>query len=351
MSALPYYKRFPSNFLRGIQHMTVEQIAVYTVTLELMYDGWAPVEDRTAKQRRDLAAMCGLSVRKFGTTLEELLAAGKLHRDLSGRLSNRKFEQLAKDRGIDTAATSEKSGKKPKDDRPDNRGDKLPASNGNKDLTPGDGGLTRARANPEPRIQNTEQNSAAPGLSQDAEHTVESEILQICRAMGVDLQASTHRHGWAYRWARMRTELDITVGDMIAAIETFKGQNIKFDEVRSLGLFKDRAIEKRVARQLNERLAARAPAPPPPAELTDREWFDALKLFLRAGVWAPSKGPSPLQPGCRAPGALLDQAEKKWIEQGNHPETFTQEGLGSVKWREHNAGPIPHPIPFAPRSK
>jgi hypothetical protein len=52
-----------------------------------------------------------------------------------------------------------------------------------------------------------------------SEQVVESEIAQICRALGVDLQASTPAHNWAYRWARMRVELDITVDDMIASIE------------------------------------------------------------------------------------------------------------------------------------
>lgn len=374
MTALPYYKRYPTQFLRGIAHMSAEQIAVYTVLLESMYDAWQPIEDRTAKQRRDLARTCGLSVRKFGTVLDELIAADKLVRTASGRLSNRKFEQLARDQGIDfrgdyrvdnrwenmshpkdqgliTVATPEKNAKKPVDNRIDNRADNRGALNDTKGLEGENGGL-RARANIEHRTKNLDSTGPSAPLSIAAAEVIESEIQQICRAIGVDLRQDTKRAGWPHRWVRMRTEHRITVDDMVAAIATIM-PSIRPDQVKSLGLFKDRAIEKRVARELDDQLlgVGKVHQVAQVATFTEREWFDRLALFLSLGAWSRVEaGPSPLQPGCLAPADLLDRAEAKWNAQGQHPESMYV-GNHKAAWI---AGKTPQlvnsPAPFAARA-
>jgi uncharacterized protein YdaU (DUF1376 family) len=360
LTVLPYYKRYPAGFLRGIQNMTVEQIAVYTVLLEVMYDAWETVEIRTPKQRRDLAVMCGLSPRKFGTTLDELIGLDKIQRTLSGRLSNRKFELLAKDRGVITAATPEKSGKNTRDNPADNRGDNQVDTNGTNGLTPHEDGLTRARANIEPRTQNLEQSGdqaqeqagqgtppSEPALGETAEQIVESEISQICRAIGVDLQRDTRRHTWPARWVRMRTENNLTVRDMLAAIDSFSAQ-FKGEQCTSLALFKDRAIEKRAARELGDRIAGRMTATKAieASTLTDQQWKDQLALFIRLGSWDRATfGPSPLEDGCIVPITMLDNAERYWIKNGNHPEAMHHGGT-RVAWERGKAGSVREITPF-----
>ena len=353
MTTLPYYKRYPAGFLRGIQNMTVEQIAVYTVLLEVMYDAWETVEIRTPKQRRDLAGMCGLSPRKFGTTLEELIEADKIQRHLSGRLSNRKFEQLASDRGVITAETPEKTGEKARDNRAENRDDKSPANNGNNGLQ-GKTPVSHARANIEPRTQNPEQSSAAPsaagskpGLGEQAEQVIETEIAQICRALGVVLTSSTHRHAWPARWVEMRTAHNLTVGDMVAAIDSYPAQ-FKGDSVKSLGLFKDRAIEKRQARELGDRIAGRAHEQQQvvASSITDEQWNTMLAQFIRLGSWDRALfGPSPLEDGCIVPRKKLDNAERYWISNGNHPEAMHHGGTREP-WAPGKAGSVREITPF-----
>lgn len=339
MTVLPYYKRYPASFLRGIQNMTVEQIAVYTVLLEVMYDAWETIEIRTPKQRRDLAVMCGLSPRKFGTTLEELIAADKIQQHLSGRLSNRKFEQLAKDRGVITAETPPENGKKPRDNPDDNRVDNEGAGNGNKGLQ-GKNPSPHARANLEHRTQNIEQDDpktppagSKPALGAQAEQVIESEIQQICRAIGVDLTASTKRHAWPARWVEMRTKHEITVGDMIEAINSFSAQ-FKGEACTSIGLFKDRAIEKRQARELGDRIAGRVREAKAieVASISSEQWSTMLGQFIRLGSWDPTTfGPSPLEDGCIVPPTMLDNAERYWIKNGMHPE-LVRTDAGTEPW-------------------
>lgn len=344
---LPYYKRYPGDFLGGIAHMTVEQIAVYAVLLDLMYDGWETIEDRTVKQRRDLARTCGLSVRKFGTTLGELVALDKIQRTLSGRLSNRKFEQLAAERGFRTEKP-EKNPKNTRDNRIDNRPDNEHGSNETNGLE-GENSPVHARAKLEARSYNS--TVPAQDLSDQSVEVIESEISRICSAIGVQLTSSTARAGWPMQWVRMRTELNITVDDMVAAISTFTGQ-LRGETVKSLGLYKDRAIEKRQARELNDRLAGRAAAAAVPVskpDLDQRQWFDELRRFLDIGLWMPANGPSPLMPGCFAPHDLLDKAQAKWIEQGNHPAQM-HHGGAKEPWRPGKAGMVQQVTPFAAAS-
>jgi uncharacterized protein YdaU (DUF1376 family) len=341
--ARPFFKCYPSNFLAGCIRLSPEQKAVYYTLIMTLYDRWQPIDDHTVKQRQDLARFCGCSTRSFTRIRDELLAMPeKLFRDADGHLTNRKFERERAALGTNSSQIDAE--KNPTISKLNGQLNG-PASNDPKGLR-----VSRTRASPESRVQ-TEQNRAGNSdLTEESTTVVESEIGKICSALGVSLQASVHRHSWAYRWTIMRTQLDITVDDMVAAIDTYRGQ-INFEDVRSLGLFKDRAIEKRVARTLNDRLVGRAAATaPPPAELSDEQWQGELRRFLRSGSWAPSRGPSPLQPGCRAPQQLLDQARRQWIAQDQHPERMTIEGVGEVTWRSQAGGPVRTPTPFAPRS-
>jgi hypothetical protein len=342
----PFFKCFPSNLLAGCIRLSPDEKAVYYTLLMLLYDAWEPIDDRTVKQRGDLARFCGVSPRAFFVIRDRLLGMpGKLTRDADGRLTNARFErERAKlgqpDADLNPIYPPEKQADKSKINGEIN----APAGNDLKGLR-----VSRTRASPESRVQTEQIRPENGGLSVASEQVVESEIAQICRAMGVDLQASTARHGWAYRWARMRVELDITVGDMIASIETYRGQ-IKFDDVRSLGLFKDRAIEKRVARTLNDRIAGRTVVALVAAQVDVplEDWKERARMFLKYGSWGPSYGPSPLMPGCLMPRALLDESEQIWIAQGNHPSSRNTTN-GIEPWKP-GAGMTPQAAPFAPRS-
>jgi uncharacterized protein YdaU (DUF1376 family) len=345
----PFFKCFPSDLIAGCMVLSPEEKAVYYTLLMLMYDKWAPVDDRTKDRRAFLAGLTGLSPRKFFVTRDALIDHGKLFRDHDGLLSNRRFER-------ERARIS-----KGEEIYVDTYVELIPPEKGrlkseiNTDLNEATLNNTNALGYPpyarESRVQTLDSTVQAPALSEGSEEIIESEIQQICKAIGVDLRSSTLRAGWPHRWVTMRTQLNLTVGDMVKAIESY-GAQLKGEQVRSLGLYRDRAVEMRVARELDARLSGRADAKPAHVPTYTREqWFDKLKLFLHLGLWQPSQdGPSPIMPGCVAPGELLDLAEAKWIKQGNHPEMMR---IANYKdpWQPNKVDVFKQAAPFAPRER
>lgn len=342
-TAKPFFKCFPSNLLAGCIKLSAEEKGVYYTLLFLLYDAWEPIDDGTVKQRQDLARFCGTTTRGFTTIRDRLLGLpNKLVRDSDGHLTNPRFERERLRMGkFKSDLSPEKSARKSNINGEINEA-------GSNDIK-GIPDLSRAR---ESRVHIPD--STVPGsnkaLSDDAEQVLESEIQQICRAIGVDLRTSTKRAGWPHAWVTMRAQHNLTVGDMVAAIETYSTQ-FKGEQVRSLHMFKDRAIEKRVARELSDRLTTRAHAHTQEinASLSDKDWHTRLVIFLRVGTWSTKYGPSPLEPDCLAPHGLLDLAETKWIAQGNHPELM-QAGQNRQAWQQGMSDPIRMPIAFAKRS-
>jgi uncharacterized protein YdaU (DUF1376 family) len=73
--SLPYYKRFPRDFLEGTIGLSFEVKGAYAIVLDLIYmrDGRLPDDARY------IAGQLGCSVRKWTAILSELVTAGKLH--------------------------------------------------------------------------------------------------------------------------------------------------------------------------------------------------------------------------------------------------------------------------------
>lgn len=81
--SLPYYKRFPRDFLDGCIGMSLEVKGAYAVVLDLIYmrDGKLPDDERY------IAGQLGCSVRKWNSIKSELIQRGKLVVE-SGFISN-----------------------------------------------------------------------------------------------------------------------------------------------------------------------------------------------------------------------------------------------------------------------
>ena len=89
---LPYYKRFPRDFLEGTIGLSFEAKGAYAIVLDLIYmrDGRLPDDARY------IAGQLGCSVRKWKSLLSDLVAAGKLQvRD--GIISNFRADYLLED--------------------------------------------------------------------------------------------------------------------------------------------------------------------------------------------------------------------------------------------------------------
>ena len=86
---LPYYKRFPRDFLEGTAGLPFETKAAYGIVLDLIYmhDGRLPDDPRY------IAGQLGCSVRLWKGILTELIAAGKLN-VAGGVISNFRADYL-----------------------------------------------------------------------------------------------------------------------------------------------------------------------------------------------------------------------------------------------------------------
>lgn len=87
MTARPWYRRFPDNFIAGTVGLTLEEKGAYSLVLDLMYVRGGPVPD----EPRYIAGVCNCSVRKWNAIREKLIESGKL-RVIDGCLTNERAE-------------------------------------------------------------------------------------------------------------------------------------------------------------------------------------------------------------------------------------------------------------------
>ncbi|MFC7378251.1 DUF1376 domain-containing protein [Brevundimonas sp. GCM10030266] len=90
--SLPYYKRFPRDFLEGTIGLSFETKGAYAIVLDLIYmrDGRLPDDARY------IAGQLGCSVRKWTAIRAELIAAGKLAAE-DGIISNFRADYLTEE--------------------------------------------------------------------------------------------------------------------------------------------------------------------------------------------------------------------------------------------------------------
>ena len=90
--SLPYYKRFPRDFLDGTIGLCLETKGAYAIVLDLIYmrDG------RLSDDARYIAGQLGCSVRKWSAIRKELLEAGKIQ-CANGIISNFRADYLTEE--------------------------------------------------------------------------------------------------------------------------------------------------------------------------------------------------------------------------------------------------------------
>jgi uncharacterized protein YdaU (DUF1376 family) len=83
-----WYKRCPSDFIMATMKLTLEEKGAYSLCLDLMYDRGGPIPD----DPRWLAGICNVSLRKWATLRDSLIAYGKLV-ERNGFLTNERAEE------------------------------------------------------------------------------------------------------------------------------------------------------------------------------------------------------------------------------------------------------------------
>lgn len=90
--SLPYYKRFPRDFLEGTIGLSFETKGAYAIVLDLIYMRSGRLPD----DARYIAGQLGCSVRKWSAIREELIARGKLQVH-EGFISNFRADYLTEE--------------------------------------------------------------------------------------------------------------------------------------------------------------------------------------------------------------------------------------------------------------
>ena len=89
---MPWYKRYPADFIAGVSGMDAEEIGIYAVVLDLLYDRGKPIPN----DPRWLGSMINRSTRKAGRLIASLIERDKLF-ELDDCLSNMRAEiEMAK---------------------------------------------------------------------------------------------------------------------------------------------------------------------------------------------------------------------------------------------------------------
>lgn len=120
MSSRPWFKCYPSDWLRGTRKLDPYQRGVYWDLCCLIYEAGGPIED----DETEIASELRITKRKWRAVRDALIKAGKLH-VVGGRLSNKRAEKVinscqnerknrseaAKKRGENAPPTDEKPNK------------------------------------------------------------------------------------------------------------------------------------------------------------------------------------------------------------------------------------------------
>ncbi len=88
MSAQPYHKRYHSDALSGFMALNLEERGAYQTLLDMMYDHGGPILDN----ERLLAGYMQVSVRKWRSLRETLLAKGKIYTSEDGLIGNERVD-------------------------------------------------------------------------------------------------------------------------------------------------------------------------------------------------------------------------------------------------------------------
>ena len=93
---IPYFRFYPSDFMRGVRGLSAQEIGLYTMLLCRMYEESGPIENHTLR----LATYSGMRMAAFEKTLEKLVQLGKIVRQ-DGVLFNSRAQSEISNRADD----------------------------------------------------------------------------------------------------------------------------------------------------------------------------------------------------------------------------------------------------------
>ena len=94
MSAHPWFKFYPNDWLAGTRSLSAVETGVYITIIATLYDRAQPLPN----DAEDLARLCGASKRVFSAALARLVATGKLVITENGEIWNARVEEELQNR-------------------------------------------------------------------------------------------------------------------------------------------------------------------------------------------------------------------------------------------------------------
>lgn len=327
MSGRPWYKRYGAAFVHGSLGLTLEQKGAYSLCLDLIYDRGGPIPD----DARWLAGVCGVSLRKWSSLREALVAAGKLV-EIDGHLTNHRAEKE-----LETAAKTAR----------------ILAENGSK------GGLKRAENAAEANENRELDQAGLKHRAQVQKLEVREEVSSLRSDTARDeakeafdgYNERAHRVGWpvaetlnADRRKRLRGRIAEAGGvdGFLAALDrgTRSDFLVKGTDSSSWRPGLDFFLQAKSFTKLREgaydnrgRSSAPPPAAPPPAETVS---IDTLVALYRRGHWGNRYGGEPGYLSCNLPDEMqrriLIAASSEDVARRRAPHLFdhaTADGAGA----------------------
>jgi uncharacterized protein YdaU (DUF1376 family) len=286
--SLPYYKRFPRDFLDGTVGFTLEQKGAYSGVLDLIYMRGGNLPDDPGY----IAGQLGCSVRKWNSLRDFLIERGKLQVE-NGLISNFRADYLLEET------------RKYRDQKAENRA----GSNKNK--------AEEERASTKrAEIQISEEEKEYKGASAEAADLFE-ECWKLYQSCPLKAKAQKKKPAKA-QWSRSikRAEPERILKAIGAAVEARSGpQPRKFEDRYPTLPDMWRWLRDDCWADVERELA--------PVEIESIEpstWDDAFRAYCANASW-PRKllGPAPHEAGCTAPRDKIAKAEA--YLRARNPET------------------------------
>jgi uncharacterized protein YdaU (DUF1376 family) len=334
LSARPWYKRYPSDFIGGTLDLSFEEKGAYSILLDLMYDkGRGVIPDDSAW----IARVLGCSTRKWNQLRERLIEAGKIEVRETGLTNHRVAKQVLSEEK--EALLLAENARKARDKTEINRGasrdknaENEAVSRENKDLTEKEHGrgvkpTTQHRARvPEARSQNPPK----PPLDGETPNSSDAQKRDGWRsaletACGVDLSKlaspGDHRAFEAMVDAAIASGLsERFLTDQLAAARQAKG-----DQPRSPGPYWRKVLDRIIADETGAGGADDDAPVEDPVKAAAELRALRVKQFAESAAKVPDwpwdetrKGPRPSPAECEAAAA--------WDRTGRPPEIFFQTG-------------------------
>jgi len=213
------------------------------------------------------------------------------------------------------------------------------------DLSPANQVSPPATINHQPESINHQPSESAGDSGDDSPFEPFGKIAQLSEAIGWDLTAQVSGHRFVDQLVSLVTEGFDFDEDIMPAVRDARAAGKIPRDLRSLEWFRQRFESKRAQRKV--KTIAAVPAADP--TLSRDEWINALRTFVVVGAWVTSEwGPKPTEPGCKAPHDLLAEAERAWVNAGNHPRSAF-DGNALIAWSPERSD-FKTPCPFFPRA-